>query len=306
MTRDASRSDDSAAGTLCWVCGSGTSSAWKARSITRPLVPDDLRITDARYGVTLALRCCPGCGFIFAEDRDVAELVTLYEQLDDPGYEDTQGSRRLQMDRLVERVAPQVGDARTWLDIGAGAGLLVAAAQAHGFDATGVEPSRSLVAAAHRLNQVTLHQGTFPHPALAGRRFDVISLVDVIEHVNQPVDLLASCATALAPGGAMLVVTPDVSSLAAKLLRKRWWHFRLAHVGYFNRRTLDHAAAKAGLHPGHAFRPCWYFPFSYLRARVVALVTGRNRPESTNSPSSGRFVIPLNLFDSMAVIYRRR
>lgn len=298
-----------AAGTAsvpCWVCGDTASTPWKARSIARPLVPADLQITDARYGETLALRRCGGCGFIFADDRDVAELVGLYEQLDDPGYEDTQGSRRLQMERLVERVAPQTRDAHTWLDIGAGAGLLVAAARARGFNAKGVEPSRSLVAAAERLNQVTLTQGTFPHPALAGETFDVISLVDVIEHVNRPVQLLSDCGAALAPGGSLLVVTPDISSIAARLLRRRWWHLRLAHVGYFDRRTLDRAAARAGLVPVHAFRPCWYFPIAYLRDRVIALLTGRTPSGSPSGPSGGGWVVPLNLFDSQAVLYRRR
>ena len=55
------------------------------------------------------------------------------------------------------------------------------------------------------------------------------------------------------------VVTPDVGSVAARLMRHRWWHFRAAHIGYFNHRTLAAAAAKAGLRVVSTRRPVWYF-----------------------------------------------
>ena len=48
----------------CWVCGSSATAEWKARSLSRRINPNDLRITDSRYGVTLALRRCTECGFM--------------------------------------------------------------------------------------------------------------------------------------------------------------------------------------------------------------------------------------------------
>ena len=65
-----------------------------------------------------------------------------------------------------------------------------------------------------------------------------MTLVDVIEHVADPLALLRGARDYVAPGGLVLLVTPDVDSVAARLFGKRWWHLRLAHVGYFNRRSL--------------------------------------------------------------------
>ena len=96
----------------CWVCGASESEPWKARNLERELVPEDLRITDDRYGVTLRLRRCRRCGFIQADDGEVRELTALYAGLEDPAYEEGGGSRRLQMSWLLRaaRRAPSRPD----------------------------------------------------------------------------------------------------------------------------------------------------------------------------------------------------
>ena len=294
------------AGQCCWVCGNREALVWKPRSIDRPLEPADFQITDSRYGQTLRLLRCQKCRFIFADQTEVAELVALYEKLDDPEYESTQDTRSLQMEWLLERTRKARPAARTWLDIGAGAGLLVSLARKRGLEATGVEPSHALVEAARKLHGIDLFQGIFPHPKLAGRRFDVISLVDVIEHVSDPVGLLAACQAALNPNGVLLVVTPDVGSLLARQLGPRWWHFRLAHVGYFNRENLTRAAARAGLTPVDWFRARWFFRVQYLAERLAIYLplSGWNRFALRVAPLAWIYqrVIPLNLFDSWVTL----
>ena len=157
------------------------------------------------------------------------------------------------------------------------------------------------MAAAPGVNGVEIIQGTFPHPALAGRKFDVI------EHVTAPVTLLSHCREALTPGGVLLVVTPDVGSFLARRLDVRWWHFRLAHVGYFNRASLSRAAECAGLSPVTWFRARWFFRVHYLAERMSAYlpVGWWNRFALRIPPLAWlyRRVIPVNLFDSWVVLF---
>jgi SAM-dependent methyltransferase len=264
-------------------------------------VPEDLQITDSRYGTTLSLDRCADCGFLFAEGEELPELVALYEQLTDPGYEGSQEPRRAQMRWLLREVRRLRPQARTLVDIGAGTGLLVAEAAALGLEATGVEPSRSLVEAGRR-NGVQLLQGTWPHPELAGRAFDLIFLVDVIEHVCNPLGLLSGCERALAEEGIVVLVTPDVQSVAARLLGRRWWHFRLAHVGYFSGGSMRILADRAGLQVARMFRAKWFFQVSYLADRVARYlpVGGLNRLARRAGPLRRLYNIevPLNLHDS--------
>jgi len=289
----------------CPICHSSESSHWKARSIDRKLVPEDLHITDSQYGSTLGLWKCGDCGFIFADGEEIDELTSLYEALSDPGYQDTQDTRLLQMRWLLDESHKSRPEAKTLLDIGAGTGLLVREARSRDYDAIGIEPSRDLVDYAASANGIDLLQGIFPHPGVDGRRFDIILLVDVIEHVADPRALLEEIRAALNPGGLLVVVTPDVSSIAARLLRKRWWHFRLAHVGFFDRKSFERAAGAAMLRPVRWFRARWFFPVGYLAERTAQYlpVGWINRLAMRASPLRWCYdrVVTLNLHDSFVV-----
>ena len=293
----------------CWVCGGSRLEPWKPGNLASPLVSEDLRISDARYGLTLPLVRCLGCGFCFSNSREVARLDDLYAELDDPGYEGSQESRELQMRWLVKLARQAHPGARTALDVGAASGLLVAEAGRQGLDALGVEPSCSLVSVARQQAGVEVLHGALPHRALEGRSFDLVFLVDVIEHVADPIGLLERCVERLAEGGVLLVVTPDVSSLAARALGPRWWHYRVAHVGYFDRASLDRAFARTGLCVVRRVRARWFFSVDYLATRVERYlpVAAWNRFARRFGPLRWlyRRVIPLNLFDSDAVLLRR-
>lgn len=293
----------------CWVCGDRHSSPWRERTLNHRLSADDLRITDKAYGATLALSRCESCGFIFADGDELAELTALYGQLEDPAYETTREPRQLQMQALLRWVRAESPDARTLLDVGAGAGYLVGEAQRQGLDAIGIEPSVSLASHARHESGARVLQGTLPHPALGRRSFDVVTLVDVIEHVSDPVELLHECAQRTAPGGVVLVVTPDVRSVAARLLGRQWWHFRPAHVGYFCQETLTDAARRVGLEPQRWTRPRWYFPVSYLAERVAEYlpVGALNRVAARTRMLRALYarVVPLDLRDSYGVLLRK-
>lgn len=293
----------------CWVCRSSRTTPYKARSIERELTPADLSITDSNYGATLALRRCDHCSFVFAEGQDLAQLFALYEKLSDPGYEGSQDSRTLQMRWLIAQALTARPGAKTLLDIGAAAGLLVKLAQDQGLQAEGVEPSVELVESAQRLHGVNLIQGTVPHERLRGRRFDVVFLADVIEHVSDPVALLGHARNLVEPGGVLVVVTPDLGSVARRLLGKRWWHFRLAHVGYFDEGSLETACRGAGLAVTRRLRAKWFFRVSYLAERLLRYLPLGALERLLHTTAVGRrvgeTVMPLNLFDSWVFVCKR-
>ena len=58
--------------------------------------------------------------------------------------------------------------------------------------------------------------------------------------------MLREAAAIVAPDGAVLVVTPDIGALVAKLMGRWWWHHRVAHVCYFNRPSMRRAFQRQG------------------------------------------------------------
>ena len=283
----------------CWVCGSRNLTLAKTGTLPDDLGADAFRITDKDYGATADIYRCGDCGFL--ECPDLPDVLDFYADMDDVGYEDTRDQRALQAGRLVKQLARAKPSGRL-LDVGAGSGILVNEALRAGYEAVGIEPSIALQKRAAAAG-LPVKPGVLPDPALTGP-FDCVTLVDVIEHVPDPVGLLRDIAAVLADDGVCLPVTPDVKSLAARLMGWRWWHFRIAHIGYFDRATLTTAIEAAGLEVQTISRPTWYFPASYLAERVLAYAPRWLRPPVPKFLD--RLTVPLNLFDSYTVLCRRK
>jgi SAM-dependent methyltransferase len=128
---------------------------------------------------------------------------------------------------------------RRILDIGSGPGQFLEAGQLRGWRALGFEPSRLAAnyAAARGLEVVN----DFFSAAGAQDRgpFDAISLSMVLEHVRDPIGLIEEARSLLAPGGLLLLVSPnDFNPLQVSLWKTQgfapWWVNPKHHLNYFD------------------------------------------------------------------------
>lgn len=281
----------------CWVCNSQDLELIRKSGLTGEVSSENFAITNYEYGVTGELRKCNQCGFI--QCTDLEELVSFYEDLEDPEYEKGRNERLLQEKRVLLSLQKMKPDG-TLLDVGAGSGIMVEAAIGMGYKAEGIEPSRWLQETA-RKHGLPIHLGTYPHKDTPGP-YDIITLIDVLEHVSNPLELMTDLRKGLKNDGILVIVTPDVRSVPARLFRYRWWHYRVAHVGYFNRKNLALLSEKAGLQLLKQKRPTWYFSARYLAVRVLSFLPRflRFKPPAWLD----KITIPLNLRDSFLAIYK--
>jgi 2-polyprenyl-3-methyl-5-hydroxy-6-metoxy-1,4-benzoquinol methylase len=289
----------------CWVCG-GTSRRFRPSTIRGHVDSTSLKITDSHYGETAALSECRSCGFVFADPVPHPSLLDLYRGVEDQPYQDSSFARRAQMRQLLDLMATFRPRARTLFDIGAGTGLLVAEARDRGLTAQGVEPSRWCVETAAAVNRVELFCGTAQEWADRLSRYDIVTLVDVVEHTVDPLGMIREGAALLSPGGALLIVTPDIGSFAARLMGRWWWHHRVAHVGYFNRASMRRALEEARLTLEADTHATWRFPATYLVERLVQYLPmfpiGTVLRRLGRSSRLGRCEVGVNLRDSRAFI----
>ena len=283
----------------CWVCGGQSWRLFKESTLNGNISSEDFKITDARYGHTGRIEECVGCGF--RQVTDVDSVLKFYEALEDTAYDQGREQRGLQARKIIETVLRYKKGGRL-LDVGAASGILLEQAAQLGFEGEGVEPSRSLAKSAQEAG-LKVHLGTFPHPAITGR-YDVITLIDVIEHVPCPIPLLKDIGAHLKPDGVGVLTTPDIRSLVARMLGARWWHLRVAHIGYFDRKTIRRALEAAGLELIEMTCPAWYFTYDYACERAMVYF-----------PKALRFRMPalmrektikVNFRDSMQVLFRRK
>lgn len=283
----------------CWVCGHQEFQLKKRSDATDGLSSQNFAITNFDYGKTGELHKCKNCGFIQCSDLD--EVVKFYENLKDPGYENTRNERKLQEQRLLKTFRKYKPEGKL-LDIGAGSGIMIEAALERGYQAEGVEPSTWLQENAQKRG-LPVYQGVFPHPKTTGP-YDVITFVDVVEHVIKPGELLNEIHRSMKDDGILVLVTPDVKSLAARLLRFKWWHFRFAHIGYFNRKTLRMLLERCNYEIISMSRPSWYFTLKYLGVRFLSFF-----PKFLRFPLPkflDKIIVPVNLRDSILVICRKK
>jgi 2-polyprenyl-6-hydroxyphenyl methylase/3-demethylubiquinone-9 3-methyltransferase len=111
--------------------------------------------------------------------------------------------------------APLAG--KTALDVGCGAGLLAEPLARMGAKVTGLDaaPENIGAARAHAAAMgLDLEYVAGGIEDLPGRRFDLVTSMEVIEHVSNPAAFVAGLADALAPGGLMVLSTPNRTALS--------------------------------------------------------------------------------------------
>jgi 2-polyprenyl-3-methyl-5-hydroxy-6-metoxy-1,4-benzoquinol methylase len=157
---------------------------------------------------------------------------------------------------LAARYAGRHVGAGAFFDLGCGSGSTVRVASMMGWDATGLDIDPALVEIGRRQLGADLRCGTLPDASLPSGRFDFVRLRDVIEHLPNPLAVLVEIARLLAPGGVVLIATPNEGSLptrARELLGIPRSTVATVnpphHLHGFTPRTLDRIVRRAGLRP---------------------------------------------------------
>ena len=109
---------------------------------------------------------------------------------------------------------------KTALDVGCGAGLLAEPLARLGAEVTGLDASPELIAVA----QEHARAGGLEIDYRAGDvkelkdQFDLITCMEVIEHVAEPAAFVAALARRLAPGGLLILSTPNATGWSKLLM----------------------------------------------------------------------------------------
>jgi SAM-dependent methyltransferase len=202
---------------------------------------------------------CTACSCVYVgEDPAGIDFDALYGQAYYTGGSDAvfadyvgqEAARRAHARRklaVLRHLPPRIPHQGRLLDVGCAAGFFLAEAQAH-YEVQGVELSTWSSAYARDRLKLPVTTGTLQQAALPADRFDVVTLWDVIEHVPEPVPLLAEAARVLKRGGRLVLTTGDWGSDYAQR-HGADWHLMTPpwHLTMFSRATLARAAQRAGL-----------------------------------------------------------
>lgn len=146
----------------------------------------------------------------------------------------------------VEQAVRIDGVAGRLLDVGCGTGDFLSHAASAGWSVRGIEPSR-LASERARARGLDVFGGTLEAACGShdGHGYDAVTMLNVLEHVPDPVTYVRQCRSFLRPGGSLAIVVPNDFTLLQEAARaaigtdRRWWIAAPDHINYFDFDSLE-------------------------------------------------------------------
>lgn len=135
------------------------------------------------------------------------------------------------------------------LDIGCGTGLFLKSCTDNGFNVTGIDVSSNALTFAKENFGLDVSSKTLDVLISEGRKYDVITMWHVLEHVLNPIEELEKVKEILNEKGLLVVEVPNFNSIKFRYSGYKWkgGNHPLYHRSFFTAKTLRNILLKSGL-----------------------------------------------------------
>ena len=189
--------------------------------------------SDMPAGYEIEIKECGACGFAWQwpPQRDLEASIqhakTRYTAPQNSEYYKSDKRERVALEQVlfVESLTHRLG---SLLDVGAGDGTFVKVAASRGWSAAGLDPA----APEEIIGNPSIRQTTLDNLG-AEEFFDLVTLWDVIEHLDRPLDVLREAVEHVKPGGWLVVETGNFQSMDRVKAGSTWWAYAADHRWYF-------------------------------------------------------------------------
>lgn len=233
---------------------------------------------------------CNKCGLVFLNPRPTEEHIKRFYSKE--GY----WGRDLEKDTLPVNWKEE----RKWrygplyrgifkrrkkgsiLDIGAGTGMFLSKFKETGWQVQGTEFSMDVAQFAKRSFSIHLKVGDFLKLKFEPKRFDVVTITTVLEHVYKPKETLRKIHRILKPGGLLVVTVPNIDSIGAKIFRSEWYALDPPrHLYQFSVKTLEKMLNQAGFKIQDISHDYWAHNYYHLFESLRFILSPRFKKRKT-------------------------
>jgi SAM-dependent methyltransferase len=195
---------------------------------------------------------CRNCGLVYQNPRPVFKDLKKrygahyfqYEITNQDNFFNLMklGLRDIGFDRLFQLERGR----KRFLDIGCATGLLLNHMKEKGWDCHGVEICGESAEYGIKNFRLDIFIGTLEEASFPNCYFDAIHFSHLIEHVPDPIGLLIEIKRVLKPEGYIVLTTPNVAGLQARVAGTDWRSAIPDHVYLFSKKTMKRLLMKTG------------------------------------------------------------
>jgi 2-polyprenyl-3-methyl-5-hydroxy-6-metoxy-1,4-benzoquinol methylase len=194
---------------------------------------------------------CPECGMIYVAPVLREERLHSHYLGEDSYTRVLMNEIQMEMDRrkfnygldLIESFVPGKG---RLLDVGCGPGVFLEVARERGWRVEGLEFNAWCVGRVRELG-IPVVDSPLEQADLSAGAYQCVTLWTVLEHIVDPRQFLQSIRRLVAPEGVVLVLVPNVDSLAVRILHEKAVTFAgHSHVNHFSPATLTRLLESSG------------------------------------------------------------
>lgn len=131
------------------------------------------------------------------------------------------------------------------LDSGSGGGEFIYLLSKFGYDVTGIEPNIGYAEYSKQEYNLDVLTGFVQDVDISSNNYDVITMWHVLEHTDNPFQILYHLNSRLKNNGILIVEVPNVEAVCQAPINR----FHRAHLYNFNLNTLERVGSKAGFVP---------------------------------------------------------
>jgi 2-polyprenyl-3-methyl-5-hydroxy-6-metoxy-1,4-benzoquinol methylase len=231
----------------CVVCGSEEQILLYPANVAGKALPNEFRCTSGVLAQHDDIVECPRCGMV-SSDPTLAteEILERYTEVVDEDYFSEEEARRELFSWVLDVMGGYPVRGNRLLEVGSNVGLFLDAARKHGWQVRGIEPSKWAVEVGRKRFGVDLEQKALEDLGGDTASADAIVLLDVLEHLVDPVEALRRLRGVVDDEGILVLSTVNLAGVHARLRGENWPWFIRPHLHYFTPETLNAILREAG------------------------------------------------------------
>lgn len=211
-----------------------------------------------RYGVKRKVLRCEDCGYVFLEEKNDSQefyTTTEYRTNYGPDLKKVSNSEEI-FKTYFPHQGPTIAEIKhlltpttSVLDVGCSTGQFLAALKGMVGIRVGLELSQDAVSYIRTHLDFPAYSELIQTVSITEGPFDLVTSLQTVEHVPNPIDFIRHLGRQLKPGGYVYIELPNLADPLISCYQIPGYadfYFREPHVSYFTKDTLRKAVEAAG------------------------------------------------------------